>query len=257
MAVSKIANSADKCMFVAVATMSKQIRVVQVGINWNVHKQENSQQALPTTGFQFGPPTLMQRHVALTSWFQAGINNSHLETSMTKISHIEWLPGMPVIAIKTFANPVVLTVRSSVPPPNSPYNQEVQSIIDRWELLMEQKETLPPAFEQLGSRRNSTNNAQPVQNQTSLIHVLSLTSFQASIRLKKLDSVVVNKIVTGVSVISFGKVVCFTYSDGSVEHRDRFTMEELYSEPNLDRVNSILEAGFTQRGGSPCEYSSI
>ncbi|RYO79913.1 hypothetical protein DL766_003840 [Monosporascus sp. MC13-8B] len=220
----------NKCLFVAVATTSKQLRVVQVVISWNIPKQENSQ-AMPPGGFNFGPPTLMQRHVALTSWFQAAASNSHLDTSMTKISHIEWLPGVPVMATKSFSNPVVLTVRSFVSPLNSPYSQEVQSIIDRWELLMEQKETLHPAFEQLGSRRNSTGTVQP-----------------ASIRLKKLDSIVVNKIVTGVSVISHGKVVCFTYSDGSVEHRDRLTMEELYTEVNLDRVSSILEAGFSQRG---------
>ncbi|RYP18890.1 hypothetical protein DL765_003678 [Monosporascus sp. GIB2] len=220
----------NKCLFVAVATTSKQLRVVQVVISWNMAKQENSQ-AMPPGGFNFGPPTLMQRHVALTSWFQAATGNSHLDTSMTKISHIEWLPGVPVMATKSFSNPVVLTVRSFVSPMNSPYSQEVQSILDRWELLMEQKETLHPAFEQLGSRRNSTGTAQP-----------------ASIRLKKLDSIVVNKMVTGVSVISHGKVVCFTYSDGSVEHRDRLTMEELYTEVNLDRVSSILEAGFSQRG---------
>ncbi|RYP80118.1 hypothetical protein DL769_002604 [Monosporascus sp. CRB-8-3] len=220
----------NKCLFVAVATTSKQLRVVQVVINWNIPKQENSQ-AMPPGGFNFGPPTLMQRHVALTSWFQAAASNSHLDTSMTKISHIEWLPGVPVMATKSFSNPVVLTVRSFIPSLNSPYNQEVQSIIDRWELLMEQKETLHPAFEQLGSRRNTTGTAQP-----------------ASIRLKKLDSIIVNKMVTGVSVISHGKVVCFTYSDGSVEHRDRLTMEELFTEVNLDRVSSILEAGFSQRG---------
>lgn len=161
--LGNLANFPDKCMFVAVATASKQVRIVQVIINWNVPKQENPQQGMPAGGFQFGPPTLMQRHVAFTSWFQAGISNSHLESSMTKISHLEWLAGIPIMATKSFSNPVVLTVRSFVPPPNSPYNQEVQSVIDRWELLMEQKETLHPAFEQLGSRRNSNSNAPPVR----------------------------------------------------------------------------------------------
>ena len=154
------ANLVDKCMFVAVTTASKQVRVVQVVINWNIPKQDN-QQAGSNQSFQFGP-TLLQRHVALTSWFQATPGNSHLEASMTKISHLEWLPGVAVMATKSFSNPVVMTVRSFIPPLNSPYGQEVQSIIDRWELLMEQKESLHPAFEQLGSRRNSTGNAPPV-----------------------------------------------------------------------------------------------
>jgi hypothetical protein len=57
----------------------------------------------------------------------------------------------------------------------------------------------------------------------------------------------------GVNVLSFGKVLSFYYNDGTVEHRDRFTMHELYREVNLDRMYSILEAGFNQRGEHSCE----
>ncbi|KAK7753742.1 Mediator of RNA polymerase II transcription subunit 16 [Diatrype stigma] len=83
---------------------------------------------------------------------------------------------------------------------------------------------------------------------TYWLNVKPSNSAKASIRLMKLDSIVVNKIVTGVSVLSYGKIICFTYTDGSVEYRDRFTMEELYTDVNLNRINSILEVGFTQRG---------
>lgn len=65
---------------------------------------------------------------------------------------------------------------------------------------------------------------------------------------------IVNKIVLGVHVLSFGKVLLFYYNDGTVDYRDRFTMQELYREPNLDRMNSILEAGFTQNGAPSCEH---
>jgi len=64
---------------------------------------------------------------------------------------------------------------------------------------------------------------------------------------------VVNKIVMGVNVMSFGKVLSFYYNDGTVEYRDRFTMQELYKEANLDRMYSILEAGFSQNGEPSCE----
>ena len=65
---------------------------------------------------------------------------------------------------------------------------------------------------------------------------------------------VVHKIVIGVSLVHFGKVLCIGYSDGSVEYRDRFTMAELYREPNLDRINSILDIGFSQNGDPSCKY---
>lgn len=63
-----------------------------------------------------------------------------------------------------------------------------------------------------------------------------------------------NKVVLGVNVLSFGRVLSFYYNDGSVEYRDRFTMHEMYREVNLDRMYSILEAGFNQGGEPSCEY---
>ncbi|KAI1485217.1 RNA polymerase II mediator complex subunit Sin4 [Biscogniauxia mediterranea] len=228
-----VCSDKTKSIFIAMATTSKQLRVVQVGINFNIPKAENGQ-SMPPGGYPI-TPTLMKRHVAVTSWFQTHASESHLDASMTNISHIEMLPSFFNFPAKEWSPMVVLTVRSFVPEPNSPYNHEVQSIIDRWELLTDHKQTLHPAFEQLGTRRNSVGSAPP-----------------AAARLKKLDSIVVNKVVMGVNVLSFGKVVCFTYNDGTVEYRDRFTMNELYREPNLDRIHSILEAGFSQEGEPFC-----
>ncbi len=59
----------------------------------------------------------------------------------------------------------------------------------------------------------------------------------------------------GVNVLSFGKILSFYYNDGSVEYRDRFTMQELYREANLDRMYSVLEAGFSHSGEPSCEYA--
>lgn len=222
-----------KSIYIAMATTSKQLRVVQVAIAFNAPKMENPQN-VPPGGFVLSP-SLGKRHVAVTSWFQTGMCESPLDASMSKISHIEMLPANFDIQTKQWSPIVVITVRSFMPEPNSPYHQEVQSIIDRWELLTDQKQTVHHAFERLGTRRNNAASMPP-----------------ATARLKKLDSTIVNKIVLGVNVLSFGKVLLFYYNDGSVEYRDRFTMQELYREANLDRMHSILEAGFNQSGEPSC-----
>lgn len=72
--------------------------------------------------------------------------------------------------------------------------------------------------------------------------------------LKKLDPIVANKIVVGIQSIQFGKVVCFLYSDGTIDYRDRFTMEEVYNELNLDRVMTLNQVGFTFANPSACTY---
>ncbi|KAI0877345.1 RNA polymerase II mediator complex subunit Sin4 [Hypoxylon argillaceum] len=222
-----------KSIYIAMATTSKQLRVVQVAIAFNTPKTDNPQN-VPPAGYTL-TPSLGKRHVAVTSWFQAGMCESTLDASMSKISHIEMLPAHFDFQTKQWSPIVVITVRSFIPEPNSPYNQEVQSIIDRWELLTDQKQTVHPAFERLGARRNSVGSTPP-----------------ATARLKKLDSIIVNKVVLGVNVLSFGRVLSFYYNDGSVEYRDRFTMHEMYREVNLDRMYSILEAGFNQGGEPSC-----
>ncbi|KAI8958722.1 mediator complex, subunit Med16 [Daldinia sp. FL1419] len=226
-----------RCIMVALATASKQLCVVQVAIGWSSPKTEGAQNNQP--GNQSLTPMLTKRHVAVTSWFQPSFNDSHPDASMQKITHTEMLPPILTtpfnVPVKEWSPTVILTVRSLIPEPNLPYAQEVHSIIDRWELSSDHHQTLHSAFEQQGLRKNSASSPTP-----------------NSSRLKKLDPIVVNKIIIGVNLINFGKVLCFSYSDGSVEYRDRFTMAELYREPNLERISSVFESGFSQSGEPSC-----
>ena len=149
-----------KSIYIAMATTSKQLRVVQVAISFNPPKAENPQN-VPPGGFVLSP-SLGKRHVAVTSWFQTGMCDSPLDASMSKISHIEMLPAHFDFQTKQWSPIVVITVRSFIPESNTPYNHEMQSIIDRWELLTDQKQTVHSAFERLGARRNSVGSAPPV-----------------------------------------------------------------------------------------------
>ncbi|KAI0388029.1 RNA polymerase II mediator complex subunit Sin4 [Hypomontagnella monticulosa] len=228
-----VCSDKTKTLLIGMVTASKQLRIVQVLINWGIPKAEGTQNVPPTN--QALSPTLSKRHVAVTSWFQQGSSDLQADASMSKITHIEMLPTIPLKQSKEWSPVVILTVRSLVPEPNSPYAQEPQSIIDRWELLSDQQQSHHPAFEQLGARRNSGGSTAP-----------------SGSRLKKLESVVVNKIVIAVSLVQFGKVLCFAYNDGSVEYRDRFTMAEMYREVNLERIHSVLDAGFVQSGEQLC-----
>lgn len=61
------------------------------------------------------------------------------------------------------------------------------------------------------------------------------------------------KIVVTVQTMHFSRVVCFAFSDGSVQYRDRFTMNEIYHEQNTDVIASPLHVGFRFVNDSPCE----
>ncbi|KAF3355513.1 Putative protein transport protein Sec61 subunit gamma [Verticillium dahliae VDG1] len=218
-------------MYVALATASRQLRLVRVSISWGPPQPDNK---LPPSGQPLNP-TMTAKHLAISSWMPNGQSGNPIDASMTQISHIELLPSQLDNTGHNWVPMNVLVVRSYLPTTNSPF-QEMQSVIDRWEVGHEPSPALHPAFEQMGSRRNSSaggNDKDPN-------------------RLKRLDPVFINKVIVGMQTIHFGKAVCIAFSDGSVEYRDRFTMQETYNELSLDRVMTLNQVGFTFSEGTPC-----
>jgi len=225
-------------LFVALMTQSKQLRVVHVKILWDGSKSE-SQQAQQQPPNRPLNPSLSVKHVAVSTWLN-GEQGSLLDSAMPKVSLLEFLPTSPNQATKKMAAPVIIAVRSFVPTLSSPYNQEMQSSIDVWELQADSQQNVHPAFEKLGARRSSV--GQPNQDPLCL---------------RKLDSIVVDKVIIGITQVPLGKSLCFAYNDGTVEYRDRFTLQPMYNEVNLDRITSLLEVGFDQDGGSGCLQNAL
>lgn len=140
-------------LYIALATASKQLRLVRVSINWGLPPAD---QKLPPGGHPLSP-TMHAKYLVTSSWMPTGPSITPTDSSMTQLSHVEILPSQ----VETMGQgqrwaPIkVLVVRSYVPTPNSPY-QEPQSIIDTWELTEQSKPTLHPAFEQMGTRRDAS-----------------------------------------------------------------------------------------------------
>lgn len=72
-------------------------------------------------------------------------------------------------------------------------------------------------------------------------------------RLKKLDSIIVPKIIISIHTMHLGKVICFAFSDGTVQYRDRVTMAEVYNERNLDSIMTLHQVGFQFTNDTPCK----
>ncbi|KAH8884552.1 RNA polymerase II mediator complex subunit Sin4 [Thozetella sp. PMI_491] len=221
-------------LLIALATASKQLKVIRTNIRWG--KPDASEKQVPPGSVHLSP-TLEDRHIATTSWLQHGPSESPLDQQMSQLSHIEVLPscleGLPTPG-QTWAPAVVLTVRSYIPPDSSAYGHEVQSIIDRWEILNEQTQQVHDAFEQLGLKNGS--GASP----------------PAMCRLHKLPSIVIPKIILSIHTMQFGKVICFAFSDGTIQYRDRLTMDEIYNEHDVSRIISPHQVGFQFGDETPC-----
>jgi hypothetical protein len=135
-------------LLIALATASKQLRVVRVNIHWGLPPTEKQ---MPPSSLLLNP-SLKEKRLAATSWFQP---ESSQDASMEQLSHVEVLPSM--LGSRNLSPPVVLTFRSYVPQTHTPYSQEVHTIIDRWEILEDQPESLHPAFAQLGQKKRVDN----------------------------------------------------------------------------------------------------
>ncbi len=57
--------------------------------------------------------------------------------------------------------------------------------------------------------------------------------------------------------MQFGKVICFAFSDGTVQYRDRLTMNEIYHEQDLTRIMSPHQVGFQFTEETPCMHEKF
>ncbi|PQE11142.1 RNA polymerase ii mediator complex subunit sin4 protein [Rutstroemia sp. NJR-2017a BVV2] len=227
-----ICGDKTSTLWVAFATASKQLRTIRALIDWGLPK--TSEKSNPATA----PVNASIRIKPLTSttWVNApgdNLNTSHIEPFMTQLSHLEFLSACGD-AQGRISPPTILAIRSYLPGSTSHYNQEVHTIIDRWE-VKERQQAVHSAFEHLSSRRSS------IATPPSSISYL-----------KKLESITINKIIVGLQTINLGKVICFAYSDSSVDYRDRITMAETFNDGDLDRVVHLSQIGFSYTEDEPC-----
>jgi Mediator complex subunit 16 len=76
-------------------------------------------------------------------------------------------------------------------------------------------------------------------------------------RLQKSKSIVIPKIIISIHTMQLGKVICFAFSDGTVQYRDRFTMEEIYNEHNVNSIMSPHQVGFRFENETPSKRTPV
>jgi mediator of RNA polymerase II transcription subunit 16 len=221
------------------ATTSKQLRVVEVIIDWGIGRPEKNNPG----GSLLLRPSLRERHVDVDSLLDDDAGTVSPALRRAELTHLEVLPSTVIAATQnpTWVPPLILSVRSHMPSPLSAFgpgqdHDQYQSIVDRWNVVTEKPQPLHSAFEGVGSRTSQG--------------AMSLTPVT---RLKKLEPIVLDKVVVGLHVMHFGRVVCLAFHDGTTQYRDRFTMEELYNASSPDRVSVLSQVGFQQSEETPCK----
>lgn len=214
---------------VAVATPTKNLRYIKIDVQWDIQQDK--------TGFSQNTrfnPKLTAKHVATTRWVPG--QDSIQEALQSELTQLHALPSVMDNSGKNHSPPVLVAVRARSP--NSDFDLAAQTIIDRWEAA-DQRQAQHDAISQLGSRRNS------------------ITELPNLTRLRKQDSIIISKCLIGFQTLHFGRVVLLSFSDGSLEFRDRFTFEELYTEQKTDSVMNLRQVGWIYGDEEPSKCSGI
>ncbi|PFH60672.1 hypothetical protein XA68_10542 [Ophiocordyceps unilateralis] len=229
--VTHAALASDKrFLLVAIATCSFALKLLRLEIRWAGMGAPSDRSTLPQNVRL--SPVLEKTHLASTSWLHSGPNETDQDASAAALSYLHVLPSILDNTGKSTVPPVIVAIRSRAAAESF---QTAQSILDRWEVV-EERQAVPTAFEQLGSRRKSISLDLP--NTTGL---------------RKLDTIVINKVVVGLQTIQFGKILLLTMSDGTVEYRDRFSFEEMFTTEDLTRVMNLRQVGWTFADSGPCQ----
>ncbi|KOS16661.1 Mediator of RNA polymerase II transcription subunit 16 [Escovopsis weberi] len=225
-------GSDKKNLLVAVATSSRQLRLIKIEIEWAGPGSQTDKTSLPQNARL--SPSLIETHLAATSWLQAVPGDAGNDASLAELSSLHLLPSVLESTGKSTAAPMIVTVRSRAHHAGS--YQMAQTIIDRWEVLGEQQRNLHPAFEQLGSRRNDGPEEQGLYT-----------------RLRKLEPVILNRVVLLLQVTQHGRVLVLVMSDGTVEYRDRLSFEEIYQNEGTDRIMNLRQVGWAFSDEGLCQ----
>lgn len=217
------ADSQQGKLLIVLATVSKQLKVVIAEINWGVSQPQDKQ--VPPGSLPLRP-SLKIDHIHTANLLQQDCLDSHLDSSMDLLSFLEVLPPILDVKNKSMTPAMILAGRSHLPLPQSHYNLDHQSIIDRWDIALDQTQKLHPAFEQRGSKGGAASSPGNVA------------------ALRKRDSTVMNKIIVSVETTLSGKIICLGFSDGTVQYRDRMAMTEILQKENEKQILIMQQAGF-------------
>ena len=74
---------------------------------------------------------------------------------------------------------------------------------------------------------------------------------------KRLPDISVNGIIVSAASLYNDTVLSLSYSDGSVEFRNRPALDIINADHNPNQVSSLSQSGFSFPTGNPCKLASL
>lgn len=243
-------GSADGSLLLIVHSMSHQHRLYRVQIKWTPAPQPGPNGQAPPH-----PEILVTNVKSIVPGFD-DIQLPQQDADeparvQPQLSHLELLPVPPHMPSGDSIKPTVMAVFSHLSDPQSATYQESCSIVARWELQAVQPK-LHPLFDQLNMGTKKTGSVLMVCCLFCGSNGSDLTRSQQDHQLRRLDDIVLDKIIVSIQLVHSGSTLAFSYSDGSIEFRQRTDLTVIGSDDDPNRVVNLPRTGFAFPLEEPC-----
>ena len=177
-----------------------------------------------------------------------------LPSSEAQLSHLELLPQAADPRSKESASPTILATFSYLPNQYSVngVREQPYTVLSRW-VMRNVETTLHTAFGSLTSKKSNSPvrlKVRPLVVRKMSLNYSSIT--QESAALARLQDVRVEHVAIDLQQIILSTTIAVAYSDGSIEFRDRFTMQLMATDEEPDRITSLIQVGFGFQAADSC-----
>lgn len=216
--VSHAALGEDNSELLAVTYDSaSRLRLYRVSIVWNASQQSRG----PGLNFMKVEPTLDVHHLT-------AVNNVRIpQLEAAKLTHLRIVPQVPEAAQQVPTLPNVLAVFTHAAfSGDTSQNQSSNSVIVRWRV-----ETFAPTLHDSFTKLRPGGNTNQVLNHVTVLR-------------RDPDVLTNGKIILTLESQMFDTILAFANSDGSLDLRDRVSMEPLGAFGSTDTVSNLHQSGF-------------
>lgn len=201
---------------------SSRFRLYRISISWNQSQQSRGNQSTTLVA-----PTLEVQHLTCLH----NVQPQHADSA--KLTHLRLIPTVVEAAQTIPTQPIVVAIFTHASLPNDATNNAPSfSAIARWRI-----ETLNPTLHEAFTKLNH----KPGGNSTAVLNAVTV--------LRRQPDVVTNKVVLSFQSQAFDTIFAFCASDGSMEFRDRSSMDVLHSFGDPNTVSSMPQTGFEHLAG--------
>lgn len=211
---------------------AKRFRMLAVSIEWNP-----LQQARPN-----GQPS-MRVNPSLEVVHLAGLDNVAAQhADLTQLTGLNLLPSSldPSVDQQLPSLPTIVATFTHAALPSSTTQHLVErfTAVSRWQL----EGVLPATHESFGNLKQNANATPPLPSNQCL---------------QRLPDQITMKLVLALKPTSFGTLLAFIMSDGSVEFRDRNTFNVIEASMDTTTASSLPQCGFEHESGFHCIDAAV